>query len=66
MMRPASISLTSACRSPAESFEVSTRKVVGAKRAVIFSSWASPGAEELVFGIRLLGRRGNGGKSERE
>ena len=48
MIRPASISLTSACRSPEESFEVSTRNVVGAKRAVIFCNWASPGAE-LVF-----------------
>src|SRR6266404_219078 len=49
MIRPASISFTSACRSAEDSFEVSTRNVVGAKRAVIFCNWASPGAELLFL-----------------
>ena len=44
MMRPASTSLTRACLSAAESFDVSTRNGVGAKRSVIFCSWANPGA----------------------
>src|SRR5581483_194373 len=42
-MRAASISFTSAWRSPGESFEVSTRMAVGANRAAIFSSWAVSG-----------------------
>src|SRR4029079_9274067 len=49
MIRPASISLTSACRSPVESLEVSTRSDVRASRSFICLNWASPGAEEFAF-----------------
>ena len=49
MIRPAAINLTSACWSPEESFEVSTRSGVGAKRAVIFCNSASPAECERVF-----------------
>ena len=50
---------------PAESFEVSTRNGVGAKRAVIFCSWASPGAEAGFSGFGLLGLHGNIGNSDK-
>src|SRR6266849_5719852 len=60
MIRPASISFTSACRSAEDSFEVSTRNVVGAKRAVIFCNWASPGAELLFLGLDFCAVEGTG------
>ena len=45
----ASMIFAKACRSPAESFEVSTCNCVGAKRTVILSSSARSGAGVLPF-----------------
>src|SRR5260221_2634590 len=60
MVRPASMSFTSACRSAEDSFEVSTRNVVGPKRAVIFCNWASPGAELLFLVLDFWALEGTG------
>src|SRR5277367_785994 len=46
-IREASISFTSACRSPVASLEVSTLSGVGAKRAAIFSSCARSGTASV-------------------
>ena len=53
MIRAASTSFASACRSPAGSFEMSAPMATGAKRAAMAASFAASGSGPEAFGSSL-------------